>query len=83
MRRSISGPGDEAGFRLAGNGLVTYDTKSFQNTLDQIWLTDSLLSRLETTVDTYGDLANAVQANMYFSPWGEPDHDPTYVVISK
>ena len=68
---------------MMGNGLVTYDTKSFQNTLDHIWVSDSLLSLLETGVDTYGNLANAVQANMYFTSWGEPDHNPPYVVISK
>lgn len=68
---------------MMGNGLVTYDTKSFQNTIDHIWVSNSLFSRLENSVDTYGNTANAVQANMYFAPWGEPDHNPPYVVISK
>lgn len=68
---------------MMGNGLVTYDTASFQNTIDHIWVTNSLFDRLETSVDTYGNKANAVQANMYFSPWEEPDHNPPYVVITK
>lgn len=68
---------------MMGNGLVTYDTASFQNTIDHFWLTNSLFDRLETTTDTYGNRANAVQANMYFSPWEEPDHNPPYVVIKK
>jgi hypothetical protein len=68
---------------MMGNGLVTYDTKSFQNTIDHIWTSNSLFNLLESTVDTYGNLANTVQANMYFSPWGEPDHSPPYVVIKK
>jgi endonuclease/exonuclease/phosphatase family metal-dependent hydrolase len=67
---------------MMGNGLVTYDTKSFQNTIDHIWVSNSLFDLLETTVDTYGNRANAVQANMYFSDWGEPDHNPPFVVIS-
>lgn len=67
---------------MMGNGLVTYDTKSFQNTLDQFWMTSSLLDRLQAT-DTYGDEANAVEANMYFSPWGEPDHNPPYISLAR
>ncbi|HUP63990.1 MAG TPA: Ig-like domain-containing protein [Thermoanaerobaculia bacterium] len=66
---------------MMGNGLVTYDTKSFQNTLDHFWVTNSVFDLLETTVDTYGNKANAVQANMYFSPWDEPDHNPPYIVL--
>lgn len=66
---------------MMGNGLVTYDTASFQNTIDHLWVSNSLFDLLETTVDTYGNRANAVQANMYFSPWEEPDHNPPYVVI--
>lgn len=68
---------------MMGNGLVTYDTKSFQNTIDHFWVSNSLFDRLETTVDTFGNKANAVQANMYFSVSGEPDHNPPYVVIQK
>jgi endonuclease/exonuclease/phosphatase family metal-dependent hydrolase len=68
---------------MMGNGLVTYDTKSFQNTIDHFWVTNGLFDRLETTVDTYGNKANAVQANMYFSPWGEPDHNPPYISIGR
>lgn len=68
---------------MMGNGLVTYDTKSFQNTIDHFWVTNNVFNLLETTTDTYGNLANAVQANMYFSPWGEPDHNPPYLVIKK
>jgi len=68
---------------MMGNGLVTYDTKSFQNTIDHFWVTNSLFNLLETTTDTYGNRANAVQANMYFSAWDEPDHNPPYIVIKK
>jgi endonuclease/exonuclease/phosphatase family metal-dependent hydrolase len=68
---------------MMGNGLVTYDTKSFQSTIDHFWVTNSLFDRLETTVDTFGNKANAVQANMYFSDSGEPDHNPPYIVIAK
>ena len=68
---------------MMGNGLVTYDTKSFQSTLDHFWVSNSLFDRLETTVDTFGNKANAVQANMYFSDSSEPDHNPPYVVITK
>lgn len=66
---------------MMGNGLVTYDTKSFQETIDHLWVSNSLFNLLETTVDTYGNRANAVQANMYFAAWGEPDHNPPYMVI--
>lgn len=66
---------------MMGNGLVTYDTASFQNTIDHIWVSNSLFDRLETTVDTYGNKANAVQANFYFAPIEEPDHNPPYIVI--
>jgi hypothetical protein len=45
--------------------------------------TGGVFNLLETTVDTYGNRANAVQANMYFSDWGEPDHNPPYIVIKK
>lgn len=68
---------------MMGNGLVTYDTASFQNTIDHFWVSNSLFDLLETTVDTYGNRANAVQANMYFSAWEEPDHNPPYIVIKK
>jgi endonuclease/exonuclease/phosphatase family metal-dependent hydrolase len=68
---------------MMGNGLVTYDTSSFQNAIDQFWVSNPLFDLLEPTTDTYGDRANAVQANMYFSPWGEPDHNPPYIVIHK
>ena len=68
---------------MMGNGLVTYDTKSFQNTIDHMWVSNGLFNLLETTVDTYGNRANAVQANMYFSNWGEPDHNPPYIAIKK
>lgn len=68
---------------MMGNGLVTYDTTSFQNTIDHLWVTNGLYDLLETTVDTYGNRANAVQANMYFSASEEPDHNPPYVVIRK
>lgn len=68
---------------MMGNGLVTYDTKSFQNTIDHMWASSGLFNRLEPTTDTYGNRANAVQANMYFSESGEPDHNPPYVVIQK
>lgn len=67
---------------MMGNGLVTYDTTSFQNTIDHFWVSNSLFDQLETTVDTFGNKANAVQANMYFSEFGEPDHNPPYIVIS-
>ena len=68
---------------MMGNGLVTYDTKSFQNTIDHFWVSNSLFDRLETTVDTFGNKANAVQANMYFTDVSEPDHNPPYIVIQK
>jgi len=68
---------------MMGNGLVSYQTSSFMEMIDHIWVSNSLFDRLETTTDTYGDRANAVEAGMYFSPWGEPDHNPTYVVITK
>jgi endonuclease/exonuclease/phosphatase family metal-dependent hydrolase len=68
---------------MMGNGLVTYDTKSFQNTIDHMWVSSSLFNLLDPTTDTYGNRANAVQANMYFAPWGEPDHNPPYIVIKK
>lgn len=67
---------------MMGNGLVTFDTKSFQNTIDHVWITDGILQRLQAT-DTYFNGANSVQANMYFSPWGEPDHNPVYISIAK
>lgn len=67
---------------MMGNGLVTYDTASFQNTIDHIWVTNSLYDLLETT-DAYGNRATAVQANMYFSATEEPDHNPPYIVIRK
>ncbi|MBW3563848.1 MAG: hypothetical protein KY459_03895 [Acidobacteria bacterium] len=67
---------------MMGNGLVTYDTKSFQETIDHLWVSTGLFDLLETSVDTYGNRANAVQANMYFSAWDEPDHNPPYMVIS-
>lgn len=66
---------------MMGNGLVTFDTKSFQNTLDHIWVSDSLFVLLDADVDTFGNLANAVQANMVFTDWDEPDHNPPFVVI--
>lgn len=68
---------------MMGNGLVTYDTASFQNTIDHFWVSNSLFDLLETTVDTYGNRANAVQANFYFAPFEEPDHNPPYIVISE
>jgi endonuclease/exonuclease/phosphatase family metal-dependent hydrolase len=68
---------------MMGNGLVTYDTKSFQQTIDHVWMTNGLFDLLETTVDTFGNRANAVQANMYFTDWGEPDHSPPYVAVKK
>lgn len=68
---------------MMGNGLVSYDTSSYQETIDHFWVTNSLFDRLETTTDTYGDRANVVQANMYFAPWGEPDHSPPFVVIAR
>ncbi|RAP56881.1 hypothetical protein [Oleiagrimonas sp. MCCC 1A03011] len=67
---------------MMGNGLVTYDTKSYQSTVDQFWMSTNLRSRMQPT-DTYGDLANAVEANMYFAPWGEPDHDAPYISLAK
>lgn len=67
---------------MMGNGLVSYDTKSFQNTIDHLWVSDGILQRLQAT-DTYLNGANAVQANMYFSPSGEPDHNPVYLSIAK
>ena len=68
---------------MMGNGLITYDTASFQNTIDHIWVSNSLYDLLEATTDTYGNRANAVQANMYFSSSEEPDHNPPYIVIRK
>lgn len=68
---------------MMGNGLVTYDTTSFQNTIDHFWITNGVHDLLETTTDTYGNRANAVQANMYFSTWGEPDHNPPYIVVRR
>lgn len=68
---------------MMGNGLVTYDTKSFQNTIDHMWVSTGAFNLLETTVDTYGNRANAVQANMYYTDWGEPDHSPPYIVLKK
>lgn len=67
---------------MMGNGLVTYDTTSFQNTIDHFWVSNSLFDALETTVDTYGNKANAVQANFYYATFEEPDHNPPYIVIS-
>lgn len=67
---------------MMGNGLVTYDTTSFQNTIDHFWVSNALYDALETTVDTYGNKANAVQANFYYAPFEEPDHNPPYIVIS-
>lgn len=67
---------------MMGNGLVTYDTKSFQQTIDHIWASQSLIGRMQAT-DTFGNGANAVQANMYFSDAGEPDHNPPYISLSK
>lgn len=67
---------------MMGNGLVTYDTKSFQNTIDHIWLSAGLLNRMQAT-DTYGNGANAAQANMYFTDAGEPDHNPPYISLSR
>lgn len=66
---------------MMGNGLVTYDTTSFQETIDHIWVSDSLFSLLDADVDTFGNLANAIQANMYFAEFDEPDHNPPFVVI--
>lgn len=68
---------------MMGNGLVTYDTNSFQNTIDHIWVSNSLYDMLEATTDTYANRANAVQANMYYSAHEEPDHNPPYIVIQK
>lgn len=68
---------------MMGNGLVTFDTRSFQSTIDHIWITDSLFERLLTDVDSYGNYANTVQANMVFTDWGEPDHNPPFIVIQK
>ncbi|MGQ0815395.1 MAG: endonuclease/exonuclease/phosphatase family protein [Gemmatimonadota bacterium] len=68
---------------MMGNGLVTYDTKSFQNTIDHLWVSSGLFNLLVAAVDTYGNLANAVQANMYFTDLGEPDHSPPFMVIKK
>lgn len=67
---------------MMGNGLVTYDTSGFQNTIDHFWVNTRLLDRMQAT-DTYGNGANAVQANMYFSASGEPDHNPPYISLSK
>lgn len=68
---------------MMGNGLVTYDTISFQNTIDHFWVTNGLFNLLETTTDTFGNKANALQANLYFSEWGEPDHNPPYIVFKQ
>lgn len=68
---------------MMGNGLVTFDTITFQSSIDHMWMTNSMLGALETTADTYGNRANAVQANMYFTDTGEPDHNPPYVIIAK
>lgn len=67
---------------MMGNGLVTYDTDRFQNTIDHIWLSQSLLNRMQDT-DTYRNGANAVQANMYFTTIGEPDHNLPYISLAK
>lgn len=67
---------------MMGNGLVTYDTNSFQNTIDHMWASRSLIERMQAT-DTYGNGANAVQANMYFTDVGEPDHNPPYISLVK
>lgn len=72
---------DYAYWYMMGNGLVTYDTASFQETIDHIWVSDSLFNLLDADVDTFNNLANAIQANMYFSDWDEPDHNPPFVVI--
>lgn len=68
-------------WHMMGNGLVTYDTTSFQETIDHIWVSDSLFQLLDADVDTFRNLANTVQANMYFADWDEPDHNPPFVVI--
>lgn len=68
---------------MMGNGLVTYDTKSFQETIDHFWITTGVFDLSQDTVDTFGNRANAVQANMYFTDWGEPDHSPPYFVINR
>lgn len=68
---------------MMGNGLVTFDTRSFQSTIDHLWVTNSLFELLVPEVDTYGNYANVAQANMLFWPWGEPDHNPPYMVIGK
>lgn len=68
---------------MMGNGLVTYDTASFQNTIDHIWVSNGVYDLLDASTDTYGNRANAVQANMYFSAAEEPDHNPPYIVIRK
>lgn len=67
---------------MMGNGLVTYDTVSYQSTVDQFWVSNGLRALMQPT-DTYGDLANTVMANMYFAPWGEPDHNPPYISLAK
>lgn len=67
---------------MMGNGLVTYDTDRFKNTIDHIWLNRNLLNRMQAT-DTYGNGANAVQANMFFSDVGEPDHNPVFISLSR
>jgi endonuclease/exonuclease/phosphatase family metal-dependent hydrolase len=74
-------PGYDYAFMM-GNGLVTYDTKSFQNTIDHIWASRTLLDRMQAT-DAYGNGANAAQANMYFTDVGEPDHNPPYISLAK
>jgi endonuclease/exonuclease/phosphatase family metal-dependent hydrolase len=66
---------------MMGSGLVTYDTRNFQSTIDHIWLTDSLFGLLLPDADMYGNYANTVQANMLFSEWEEPDHNPPFVII--
>ena len=68
---------------MMGNGLVTFDTRSFQSTIDHLWVTNSLFDRLLQDVDIFGNYANTAQANMLFWPWGEPDHNPPYMVIGR
>ncbi len=67
---------------MMGNGLVTYDTARFQSTIDHIWLSRNLLRRMQAT-DAYGNGANTVQANMYFTAVGEPDHNPLYISLAR
>lgn len=68
---------------MMGNGLVTFDTRNFQSSIDHIWMTGSLFSLLLPEADTYGNYSNTVQANMVFSEWEEPDHNPPFVIIGK